>query len=477
MADTFDQLIDIRVNAELIGLFSPAKGNNFIYTPEVGVWAQSNPIAPARPNGLVTWAIVGGRFFIFYESDRLMEYDPNTGELVTRTLILPVGVVIASIIGCSGVGNYLILHTPTSFMWSSLTNLLDFNNTPQGSGRITPIELKGSIVAVVPTAGGCLVASTENILMARFTNQSAIPFGFAEIKGSAGIVSGEQITYDSNNGVHYTWGASGLQAITASSAENVFGEVTDYIASRKWDTLNFNANPFHNGITSEVVASAHRIKMKFLSNRYLMISVGRYDEVPYKVVFVWDVLHQRWGKLRLDHKDLGVLPKSSNGLSYLELLNAGTDYTTLKNSGITYVDWLPIPETSELRSNYIFLHSNGECDKLVVGGGPGVLYLGRVQAVRNQGVTFQTAFAEGVTADEIVMKLAGSRNGTDQDVSLVPTLLVEAENYAKWAGRFSCTYFEAALFGTFDLNQVVIDVTTFPIRPSTVALEEDEEEG
>lgn len=466
MAGLFDQLIEIRVDTNIVGLLSPAQGQNYVYIPRVGSWVSNHPITPARPDGLVTWASVAGRFFVMYESDRLLEYDTSSGGFIDVTPLLPAGVAMTAVRGCAGIGNYLVLFTSSSYIYSSLIDVLDFQSTDQGAGRITPIELKGSLVVVFPTAGGAILASTENVLLARFTNNAQAPFAFQEIRGSAGLISPEQITANSNQGIHYMWGSGGLQALTADGAQNIFGDATDYISSRLWDVFA-EVDPFHTSITSEVSSGPHRVKLQFLSNRYLMISLGRHDTTTYNIVLVYDTLHQRWGKLYVEHQDIGILPLDTGGVLYTDLLATGITYTQVLLDGTTYIDWLPTPVSDEPRANYIFLKDTGQCDRLVVGGDQGALFVGRVQLTRDKGVTFQTALLEGAVPLTAQFKLSGSHSGADREVSYLPTLLQSGDNYAMYEGRFSCTNFEAAVLGTFDLTQVTIETTLFPIRPNS----------
>lgn len=206
---------------------------------------------------------------------------------------------------CSS-NSILIAWDTTRVYWSSTLDPTDF--TPSlitGAGSGTPEGLKGKIVLCKEISGGFIVYSDVHSIGAEYTQNNALPWLFSVLQNSAGIRTADAVGYDINMYAHFAWTSAGLVQLQVGTAELLFPQVTDFIATGLSDsTTTFTDYP-----KVTFGAASKEVRLAAISNRYLCISFGYLSapnegEFPVPLLtqsFVFDSQLRRWGKLNADH--------------------------------------------------------------------------------------------------------------------------------------------------------------------------------
>lgn len=454
----FDQLIVLRDSQERNHLMSPARGKNYVFDTATATWTSYNSFTWDSTKTLVSRAYVNGRTLVMYERDRVIEWDSVTPKFDTRTLTLPGGYAITDIRGICGASNYLVAHTSTEILWSTLTNILDLADLTAGAGRQTPIDLKGQITCLLPISGGFLICTTQNVVAAFFTGTAATPFSYREVTGSAGVPGAEQVTFEANQDRFFAYGTSGVQALSLQRAEVLLPKCTDFLVGTSYDSWDETL-----GIVVESVATgALAVKLQLLSHRYLCISYLKSGN-HFQFVLVYDLALQRWGKLKIPHTDIGILPSvagSAFDLSYDELGAVYDSYDVAYQDLKTVAGgFLPA------KTGFLFLQESGLLQLLVtdptLSSATGVALFGRIQHVRGRTVTFLGAQFDGLYGTPApTVRLVGSTpgNGFDRDRVVAATFTSGTERSLKYAGRQVFENFDLAISGKFQLSNGVVEI-------------------
>lgn len=461
----FDQLMILRDSVERNFLFAPARGQNYVYKPSLGIWETHNTFVWASDKTEVSRAYVVGRTFVCYERDRIIEWDPVLEVFNTVSITLPAGYTMADIRGCCGASNYLILFTDIEILWSSLVDVTNFADTVNGSGRQTPIDLKGQVTCVVAISGGFVIYTNRNAVAAFATDSADKPFTFREVLGSGGVASYEQITGDANQAEHYTYGSSGVQRVSLQQAVTVFPGCADFLASRQyeeWDTATKT-------IKYKQLMKSLAVKMQYLANRYLVISYGiRAQEFEFALIY--DSALERWGKVRTPHVDVGVLP--------LDTLEAAFRYfeMPLPYEDESYADYAyedlvkDYGNVPTLRTGFAFLRSDGQVDLLISelpnsGNGLGIAVFGHVQVSRGRNVMFQSAELDGLElslAPTALVLPANPGNGYKRLPGIAVFTAEATERHASYLSGENvtvCENFDFALEGVFSLTTMILETS------------------
>lgn len=455
----FDQFITLRDSQERNFLFSPARGKNYVWDTATSAWISRNPFTWSALRRIVSRAYVDGRTFIFYEGDRLIEWNVGTSAFDTRVLTLPSGTTVGDIRCACGASNYLLLATDTRVLWSSALNILNFDDPTGKSGGQIPQDLKGQITCMVPISGGFVIYTTTNAVAAFFTNNPDAPFSFREIQGCGGVASYEQVTADSNEAAHYIYGSSGLQLVNMQRAEPVAPDCSDFLAGKQYETWNAATSK----VEETTLLQALEVKLQYLGNRYLTISYGQVNG-QFTFALFYDTALRRWGKVRVPHVDLGILPRSVLAeipLKFSELTASFSSYTmAFEDLYTAYGSVLP------LRAGFAFLQNTGVVRSLVsdpaVAAGEGVLLIGHVKLVRSRTVTFQTAVIDGlysVPAPSVKILGSLSYNGFTRDEVYAPALKNTNGTSLHYGGRKTYDNFDVAIEGKFALSSVIVETT------------------
>lgn len=456
-ATDFDQLFLIRNTSLGTDIsFSPGRGKNYVYRDAEEGWVSYSPFVFNADYKNITHGTVNGRTFIFYERTKCVEWDPVTPDVVDITLTLPAGYDISDILGNSGASNYHILYTETTILWSTVSNIFDFSDTDLGAGSQIPIDLKGRITAVRPISGGFIIYTSQNAIAASFTNDASRPFAFREVQNSGGVVSGEQVSGEANAAGHYTYGNAGIQLVTLQRADTVFPEAADFLISPELDVWN----PLTKTVDTAPLVNTFTPKVQYLGSRYLFFSYGSGNGI-FSHALVFDTALQRWGKLRIDHVDINLLPLDSLGgpLRYYQLKYM-YDYYGMQYRELNY----PAEPPPGLRQNFGFLQPDGttwlmvtDIEAALTGS---VVIFGRCQLSRGRNITIQRMELEGLFQTPIPeITLLGSETGADRDSVTTPTVVETTPYLVKADSRVTATNFDIAVEGNFQLTTHIVEAT------------------
>jgi hypothetical protein len=318
----YNQVLILRNKAEqrhFLGLKD--NGRAILHDKQVG-WLGLGAASSAP----ATRAYVNARTFIHFQNEQMYEYDTVTRILQPVTLQ---GINAYALKGITYNGNYLIGYDNNTIYWSSGSDPTDFRpSLISTSSAAHPQTIRGAITCVLPISNGFIIYTTHNAVAALWTGNTVIPWTFREIPGSAGVMSPEHVSYESNYDSHFAWTTSGLQELNATRANIAFPEVTDYISQRyfeQWDAVPYNVSAaiktlsgtprqvtalpmwpcdhINAGVlTQYAVYSTPRVKINFIGSRFLAISIGTPSTL--RIILVYDLGLKRWGKLMIDHTDV-----------------------------------------------------------------------------------------------------------------------------------------------------------------------------
>lgn len=449
-----DQLHILRTSANRVRLLIPSGGANYVFNPATQEWegnADQTQLAPFSDfERMVTTASVGDVALVCYAQSGIFQVSV-AGIAVTRKEILwPPGVADSVVRGILATSNYLVAWTDSEILWSTPLNPLDFQDFDQGAGRISPIDIKGQISVCASIAGGFIAYTTKNAVGASFTNNARTPFVFQEVKNSGGVLSPKHLTGEYNGGLHYTWGPSGFQAVTLQEAVAQFPELSDAIHARVLQGWNDTEERI-----LEVISAADlRVRLAYLSNRYLAISVGETGSISFEYAYVYDTVLQRWGCIRTPHTEMFTLPtvSAATDVRYSEL--AGS-YASL--GAATYSSFNAELEISKPgRGSMAILRTDGSVAKIAIGLSlNSLLIYGRVQVRRAQHVMFNSLELDGVE-DTTEVYLLTSKSGHRRDGVYAPVGMPMGDANRRWQGRQVSVNFDVLVRGQFDLSSLVM---------------------
>lgn len=290
----FTQYFLLRDAAENKALFSPASGNNYVYTVPAAGWASINPLPVGSfpASGLITASYIHKRTFIYYEKIGAIEYDFTTQ---TFAVVPFAGLVATNIRGiCSSVG-YNIAFNDTTVFWSNTVDETDFvPSIITGAGSEIPSYCRGEIVVVLPVPQGFFIYTTKNIVSAFYSGNIRFPWIFREVPNSAGIKSTNNVAWQATLSLQYAWTTAGLMKIDRSGAEIVFPSLADFVAGRTFEDYDEGSAT----LLTTYYGSDFLTKLCFTGSRYLILSYGL-TQLTHAVVY--DTASKRWGKFKITH--------------------------------------------------------------------------------------------------------------------------------------------------------------------------------
>lgn len=339
----FDQVFALRDSEENAVLLSPSKGRNFIL--EGGEWVAdtitqildsftyelviSTDSTNTPETAKVTRAYVDGKTFVCYSRmlavSNTTPGDPGTFDAslyywdpVLKVLRLmkegfpgdqyivglPFAETFGQIDGISSSNGYLLIWSGLTVYWAPFNGTaFDFslyaNGDITGAGSQIPEDVQGPITAIVPMSGGFIIFTTKNAVAAFYNaNNFASPWIFRNISNAGGVESFEQVASEGNLGSAYAYTTGGLQRISLNAAEPVFPDVADFLGGRLIESFNTGDLTFEEG----QVSTEFFVKLTYCGQRFLVISYGTYPGV-FSFALVYDASLQRWGKLRVVHRD------------------------------------------------------------------------------------------------------------------------------------------------------------------------------
>lgn len=337
----FDQIFPLRDSAENTVLYSPGGGKNYIYNATTTVWSSTpisailaattpahemDPVSPKQPaTAHVTRAYVDGKTFVCYsrllareiavpankKDASLYFWDSSVPTLLpvgfnyaAANLVLNLSIPMGQIDGIASSNGYLLVWSGLTVYWAPFNGTsFDFqlyaNGEVTGAGSQIPEDIQGPITALIPMSGGYLIFTTKNAIAAFYNaNNFASPWIFKGISNAGGVETFEQVATEGGVGAIYAYTTGGMQRLSLNTAEPVFPDVTDFLGGRFIEGFNTGDLTFDEGETS----TEFFVKLTYCGQRFVVISYGTFPGI-FSYALVYDTALQRWGKLRIVHRD------------------------------------------------------------------------------------------------------------------------------------------------------------------------------
>jgi hypothetical protein len=478
----FDTVFPLRDDQENVVLYSPAQNNNYVHNLSTNAWTalgsvttiQSKTLATGFDplNSRVTYAYVDGKTFVCYSrlkatdnSDMsIMQWNSATNTLqAAGTAITNLPFPAGEIDGISSSSGYLIVWSGLIIAWAPFNGTaFDFqiyaNGAFTGAGFQIPEDIQGPITAIIPVAGGFIAFTLRNAIGASYHAQSiSAPWVFREVPNAGGLSTYEQASVEGSLANVYAYTSAGMQSINLNSAETLHPEVSDFITSRQTERYDFAS---HNLVQGGVSVDLY-IKLTAIGNRYLVVSYGYYPGT-YSYALVYDIPLQRWGKLRVVHRDCFsyVYTASPAQLTYSMLLDVSYDDTTPR----TYEELVETGEGITAAQNAMAFVTSTGAVKVATwadrgnGQDAAVAIIGRVQLSRSSNAQLNRIEAEGLRSGNIYVH--ASVNGRNID-RVEDTVIIEQSDGFQLAGcMIDCKNFNVVVEGSFDLSTVILEART-----------------
>jgi hypothetical protein len=298
----FLQLFPLRDDSGLgantyMGIQLSSDGASYIpWILKDGKWTST---ATALNIAEITISHLQGKTYIYSANLGCIRYDFATAAFVN---VVMTGLDTTKIIGITYAAGYMIAWDTASVYWSSTLpisgDIVDF--TPSivtGAGSQSLEAARGQITFCFPHQMGFIAYTTQNAVVNVLTSNSIYPFSARELVASGGLADQSLIAVDSVSANHYCYTTSGMQLVSVNASNTVFPEVTDFISGRRFEDYNPALHEFtHTDLTSPM-----KKKLTVIASRYLVISYG-VDHLTHALVY--DLIMQRWGKLRINHVDV-----------------------------------------------------------------------------------------------------------------------------------------------------------------------------
>lgn len=497
----FDQVFPLRDEDENQVLFSPSDGKNYVLD---GTWS-ANPIdvlwaAQAPPLYLstsstdtpatarVTRAYVDGKTFVAYSEISLSTtnggasedadgslylWNPTTKELElldpqgTTDVVVNLDVAIGEIQVVSSSNGYLLIGSGLAVHWAPFNGTaFDFqlyaNGNVTGAGNQIPEDIEGPITAIRPVSGGFIIFTSRNAVAAYYNaNNFASPWIFKKISNAGGLEDFELCSEEGAPGYVFAYTSGGLQRMSLNAAESFAPDVSDFLGGRKLERFDLGTMTF----SSTVASLEFFVKVAYVGSRFLVLSYGLYPGV-YSFALIYDVALQRWGRLRVVHRDAFIYAGSVETvpLTYGMLLDipysdlSGTAYEDLEveSSGLTYP-----------RQSLAFLLKDGTVKLAVMDfrdkddDSEAFVLIGKVQLSRSANVALHTVEVEGLLADgNEYCRVLHMPNGVDIIGYETGVVREQSDLYTEYGiDLLNGKNFAVLLGGEFELSTIVLQAS------------------
>lgn len=387
-ATDFSVTFPAQVTDEARILLCPAGGKNYILDKTVSDdWNTNSSFAAGTvpANVQVTMATVNGITYFCYKKYRTYKYNTTTKLLEYVPLV---GIIEADVVAiCESAGQFIAI-TDTGVAWSSLTDPTDFTpSVVTGAGGGNLQEAVGRLIACFTMSGGFIIYCEGNMVSARVTGNTNSPFMFTQVPGSGGILTANQVSWQSSIADQFAWTTVGLQQVSSGSVKNLLPEIVDFVAGKQLEVFNSTDNSFSTvNLDTPLTIAIHVIGL-----RYIVISYST-NGVDYDYALVYDLFLKRYGKLRITHRDCieWNYPSNYDAITYDDLSSTSYDDLSLT----TYDDLLDgIIEAPKVKETFAFIQADGSIKKVNFAWdedtSDGVLLMGKYQFVRNLMITHQ----------------------------------------------------------------------------------------
>lgn len=438
---TVIQILDLIDSTSFSGYFAFSTNGNIYKTIPVlsaGIptgaytWALMQatpaPLASITQFTLITNAFINGTLYIYVSGIGCYRYDTGTQTLVSQTLT---ALTPSAVLGITSSYGYMVAWTEDSIAWSSTISPTDF--TPSlitGAGGGVVQEAKGPLSFCFPVYQGFIIYTSNNIVSATFSGNARYPFTLRELVGSGGVTDRRLVAFGETGQNHYAYTTSGLQGVTLREASGLSPEITDFLAGGYIERFDATSATF----SIENLTRPMAKKLSLCNNRYLVISYGTNSAVnSYEYAIIFDLLLQRYGKLKLNH--VWSLPYNFvNNLPYEIFDNSQKSVAFVRSDNSVVV--LDLQETNPNRN--------------------GLILLGKYQYERNHLLQLISCEAEEVReADTFSIQNLLSVNGKTQTLEQL-TLGTNVEGMRKYLCRHTGINHTLMLQGVFDLNTLIL---------------------
>jgi hypothetical protein len=392
----FDHIYDIQTANGGKFLFVPAGGKNYIFDAGVGTWVSTSPFAVGTvpSNVQVTTAFVHGETYIFYANNGCYKYDPTIPAVVA--VALP-ALVVANILGVCAANNYMIAYTTNSIAWSSTIDPTDFTpSLTTGSGGGSVNEAKGNIIFCATLSGGFLIYCDKNVVFAKYSGNISFPFVTKEVPGSGGISDPHKVSFATNLSSHVAYTSAGIQQIGPASAEDIYNELSDFIAAKIFEDFDETTNTF----SSSYLSVQLYINITIVVERFVILSYGQALGM-YTHALVYDLALRRYGKFKINHVDCFEwnFPNLAGNITYGKL--TGTAYGDLASNTYGQLGTNVNPPKT-FKQNICFLQNDGTVKSVVFDVSEaiadGVLVIGKFQLARGMLVQHESVDIDTVNS-------------------------------------------------------------------------------
>lgn len=482
----FDSIFALRDENENVVLYSPGGGKNYVYDNSLATWSSttiptiySKTFSPTSDptTSKVTYAYVQGYTFVCYSRLKSNDATPVDMSLLywnaaTQSLAVPTGLIdnlpfpAGEIDGIAASNGYLIMWSGITIAWAAwvdTSSSFDFASQVSGeltgSGNNIPEDIQGTINAIVPVAGGFIAFTVRNAIAYNYVaNNLVAPWVMREIPNCGGLESYEQATVEGSLGKVYAYTTAGMQSASLNSAELIFPEVADFIASREIETYNSTTRLLSQATTT----TDFYIKVTVVGNRYLVVSYGTLPGI-YSYALVHDFSVKRWGKMAIIHKDCfyynyGAIAST---LTYAMLLS--TPYSDMLTSPTYAAASQQSGEFVSAPHGLAFLQETGRVvladwsKQARATADTGVIILGRVQLTRSRNVQLNRIEIEGFKNGNVFV--VPSYDGRNLAAAEQLTAITVDSDYRDFGSFVDCKNFNIIMQGTFDVSTMILEAT------------------
>lgn len=398
----------------------------FVLSPLTRQWV---PIANGQPtvfsDSRITVANINGFSYIYISRVGCFIYNAITDTLIERDLLTLEKTEVKGIVSSNG---YLIAYTDKAVAWSSVINPEDFEPSDvSGAGGGNVQEAAGILVVARSNFLGFILYTRGNAVSVTYTGNENFPWTFKSIPSSGGILDPDQVSIKETGGYQYFYGTNGLQRISHVKAETLLPNITDYLSGRTLEDFDSSTNTF----SYTNIPGSMRKKVAIVSDRYLVLSYGAYNDQPMTHAIVIDLLQSRYGKLKLPHNHCFEREDITN--NSVEV--AKESLCLLQSDGRSFVvDTGDLADISD-----------------------SVLILGKYQVARQRKVQIQEVECEGVSQDDTSLEAFPSSNGYDLGLPVAPyaepsTTAISRYLFDALVGQNICLMFK----GKFNLTSLII---------------------
>lgn len=261
-------------------------------------WQYSvGPIPEASTHSIAT--VRGINYWCDTVSLFTFTIDPITTQITFVDISGSVtGVTVGQIKSICSSYNYLILLLDNgSIQWSSTTTPTDFVvSLVTGAGATTPAGAQGSNFLKEHPAG-FYIYCTDSVVFAQYTGNERYPWKFIPVSNAGGYTFPYQVhgNYHSQNQYGID-DSNKVQIISDTSAQLVAPEVSTYIQRKTYkDILELSTNLFFRAPINPIFS------ITFVQDRYLIVSISTEGTSRYSHAFIYDILLQRYGVLKINH--------------------------------------------------------------------------------------------------------------------------------------------------------------------------------